>query len=418
MSWRGSWLEHMGIPVLPTIHPAAILRNWSDRFLALKDLQRVGRALKEGVPQRPKWRFYIRPSFDQVIHRLRAILSAATNRHESFLPYRIACDIETRRGQIACVGSGWQGIAGLEAICIPFMCVEGNGSYWSEREEVAIILALRDVLTHPQVRSTFHNGAYDCQYFAHQWGFAPARIDDTMIMQHVAFAGLRKSLAVCSSLYCNWHRYWKDDGKTWTSESEEQLWSYNCEDVVRTWEVQDALVRILTYQGQMEQYEFQMADLWPEVFRAMLRGVRIDHAHRATLDTRLEVNMEACLAFLELSLGHPFNPRSAPAMQKLLYEDFQIPVIRSRKTKQPTCDDEALDWIRGKYPLLRPLLDCISDFRSLGVFLGTFVRAPLSPDGRMRCTYNLAGAETYRFSSSEDAFGCGTNLQNISAGDE
>jgi DNA polymerase I-like protein with 3'-5' exonuclease and polymerase domains len=36
----------------------------------------------------------------------------------------------------------------------------------------------------------------------------------------------------------------------------------------------------------------------------------------------------------------------------------------------------------------------------------------------MRCTYNLAGTETFRFSSSEDAFGFGTNLQNIPKGDE
>jgi DNA polymerase I-like protein with 3'-5' exonuclease and polymerase domains len=34
----------------------------------------------------------------------------------------------------------------------------------------------------------------------------------------------------------------------------------------------------------------------------------------------------------------------------------------------------------------------------------------------MRCYFNPAGTETYRFSSSEDAFGSGTNLQNIPRG--
>src|SRR5205807_6376196 len=41
-------------------------------------------------------------------------------------------------------------------------------------------------------------------------------------------------------------------------------------------------------------------------------------------------------------------------------------------------------------------------------------------DGRIRCSYNIGGSEsgksapkTYRLSSSEDAFGSGTNLQTI-----
>jgi len=34
----------------------------------------------------------------------------------------------------------------------------------------------------------------------------------------------------------------------------------------------------------------------------------------------------------------------------------------------------------------------------------------------MRCSFNIAGTETFRFSSSENAFGTGTNLQNIPSG--
>jgi DNA polymerase-1 len=44
------------------------------------------------------------------------------------------------------------------------------------------------------------------------------------------------------------------------------------------------------------------------------------------------------------------------------------------------------------------------------------VRAPLDVDGRIRTSYNVAGTVTFRLSSSESAFGIGTNLQNISSG--
>jgi DNA polymerase I-like protein with 3'-5' exonuclease and polymerase domains len=71
-----------------------------------------------------------------------------------------------------------------------------------------------------------------------------------------------------------------------------------------------------------------------------------------------------------------------------------------------------------KEPLIKPLTSLISDIRSLGVFLSTFVQAPLDEDKRMRCSFNLAGTETFRFASSANPFDSGTNLQNIPKGNE
>ena len=62
---------------------------------------------------------------------------------------------------------------------------------------------------------------------------------------------------------------------------------------------------------------------------------------------------------------------------------------------------------------MRPLTHAIETYRSLSVFRNTFIMAPLDPDGRMRCSINVAGTETYRFSTSKNAWGRGTNLQNI-----
>jgi DNA polymerase-1 len=43
---------------------------------------------------------------------------------------------------------------------------------------------------------------------------------------------------------------------------------------------------------------------------------------------------------------------------------------------------------------------------------------PRDIDGRLRCSYNVAGTKTFRFASSQNAFGSGGNLQNIPNGDE
>lgn len=411
MAWRGSYMRtHAGIgydcDVIPTIHPANILRDWSNRFLVQKDMQRVARALRDGsAPKRPDYNFTVAPTFDGVMDRL-----------NTWRGGRFAEDIETRRGQIACVGIARDT---NEALCIPFISAAKRDAYWHEEEELQIILKLREFNTRPDTELIFHNGSYDCQYFAKQWGYCPNIKHDTMIKQHVAFAGLRKSLNVCSSLYCHYHRYWKEDGKEWNEGLDErQLWAYNCEDCVRTYEVDESLEEIIRLLGLQEQYRFQIDDLFPEVFRTMLRGVRIDLNKRAAFDMRLEQDMMAIDKWFQRVLGHPLNPRSPQQIGRLLYEDLGVPPIKKRGTGRLTTEDEALEKIKGKYPLLRPLLSKISDYRSLGVYRSTFVQAELSDDERMRCSYNLAGTETFRFSSSEDAFGTGTNLQNIPAGDE
>ena len=71
-----------------------------------------------------------------------------------------------------------------------------------------------------------------------------------------------------------------------------------------------------------------------------------------------------------------------------------------------------------RQPLLLPLLRNIARYRSVAVFKSTFIDMLTSFDGRMRTSYNIAGTETFRWSSSEDAFGSGGNLQNVPKGDK
>jgi len=44
---RGTFLEHSGIPVMPTFHPAYLLRNPKDKWLTWDDVQKVLKKLKE-----------------------------------------------------------------------------------------------------------------------------------------------------------------------------------------------------------------------------------------------------------------------------------------------------------------------------------------------------------------------------------
>lgn len=80
------------------------------------------------------------------------------------------------------------------------------------------------------------------------------------------------------------------------------------------------------------------------------------------------------------------------------------------KTKGPGVDsrDRTIQAVQFAQPFVSLILTIRDADKMLGV-----LKSPLDPDGRMRCSYNVVGTENGRWSSSENVYGRGTNLQNI-----
>lgn len=409
--WRGSQLTyHDRIPILVTYHPAAILRMWSWRFIMVQDLRRVNKILAN-QQNKPGYSFIIRPSFNDTIATISDQLAAATKG-----TIRLAVDIETRQRHIACIGFAW---SSTEAICIPLMDVHKPLGYWDNEEEASIIYMLARLLLHPNVEVVGQNWIYDMQYIARYWGFIPWPHLDTMLAHHTLFPGLPKGLDFISSLYCNHHVYWKDEGKQWDPRyvDEENLWAYNCTDCVRTYEASYEIEGAAQSMGLEAQVANQMSMVRP-VLISMLRGIRVDMSRREAICKQLLEAMIHQQNFLNYVLDRDFNPRSSPQMKQLFYNELGVPPILHKKTKQPTLAKDALGTLRKKAdPILYPIIDAIIEFRRCGTFYSV-ASVNLDRDQRLRCSYNLAGTETFRLASSEDAFGYGTNLQNISKGDK
>lgn len=418
VSWRGSQLLcnlPLALPyapkVIPIYHPSIVMKKWEWRPVVVHDLKRAKRESEFRELKKPEWKFITRPNFQQVEFVLQTLISLM----DSGQALKVACDVETRNGHIACIGIAW---SKTEALCIPLMCVERVEGYWTEEEEFLIILLLQQLLCHKNVAVIGQNFLYDAQYFFRWLLFIPRLVRDTMISQHSCFSNQQKGLDFLSSMYCEFYSYWKDDGKTWDEATgEDQLWTYNCEDCVRTYEVDDVLIGVVKQLRVETIHNFQQSLFYP-VLETMLHGIRIDTTKRSTYFLSLSDEIAKREQYFIDVLGHPLNPRSTPQMQKLFYEDFRQKPILNRKTGSISCDDESLNKIAAREPLLSGLVRRILEYRSLGVFSSTFVQAPLDIDGRMRCSFNIAGTETYRFSSSTNAFGSGLNLQNIPKGGE
>lgn len=430
--WRGSqleldlhalpsgWADVQSRPkVVPVIHPAAILREWSWRAATVNDLRRVKRHMTSRAYSKPEWNFRVQPSFAQVETVLNQLYWSIESHDEQVW---IDFDLETRKGHISCVGVSW---TKLDAICIPFMSSINKEGYWNAEQEAWIVWMLSRITTHPHVSVRWQNGLYDAQYTHRHWHFVPRGRQDTMISQHSLFSDLPKSLGFIASMYCDWFTYWKDEGKDFISGGRDEFkgWVYNCEDCIYTRESGEVLLQTADAMGLRAVHDAQQQMFYP-VLKAMLRGVRVITDNRDRLAQEIQEQIDIRQSFLRTVLGCEININSNPQMHALFYQDLGQPVIMTRAKKgspsHVTCDDEALQKIATREPLLKPVVNAIADIRTLGIFLGNFVLAQLDVDGRMRCSYNIGGSasgksapKTYRLSSSKNAFGGGANLMTI-----
>lgn len=415
-TWRSSLLQtDLALPgldykpkVIPTYSPTTIMRQWAWRPIMVHDLKRCKAQEQSRELHRPRYDFITRPDFATALNHLQALFKVVQAK-----PTKLSIDIETRGGHIACIGIAW---SKTEAICFPLMCVERKDGYWTLDEETVLMWWMRRLLTHPNCEGIGQGFIYDAQYFLKHLHYIPRIARDTMLAQHSCFSNMLKGLDFLSSMYCEQHVYWKDDGKTWDAYTgEDQLWTYNCEDCCRTYEVDEVEQKNVDALGVRAVHDFQQSLFYP-VLRTMDKGIRIDKARRAQFALELFDEIAKREQWMLDMLEEPVNIKSPKQMAELFYGTFGQKPIFHRTRGNITTDDEALVRIATREPLLRPLVKKVQELRSLGVYLSTFVQAPLGSDGRMRCSFNIAGTKTYRFASSEDAFGTGLNLQNIPSG--
>lgn len=418
--WRGSELvsDLMEVKVIPTYAPSSLFKQFSLRPIILQDLRRMVRESTTAEIPRSNYSVIIPSNIGEAMTHLNNHLHQA-----DIAPLKLACDIETRNFHIACLGYA---TTKRDAFVFPFMTVRSPYSYWTLDEEVMIVDALRRLLTHPNVEVVGQNFIYDTQHIHRSWHFIPRFRRDTMLAHHVCFPGTLKSLDYISSLYCEHYTFWKNDSKDWDPKlGERQLWNYNGEDCCRTYECDTALQQIVDSLGLREQHDFQQSMFYP-VLRTMIRGVRYDTDRQQILIKELTAAKIETQAFLDNVIGRKVNFGSPKQIAELFYQDLAQREIINKKTNKVTTNEEALVKLAERQILLKPIIDKILELRSIQLYLSTFLgegkgqyhTGLLDIDNRIRCSFNIAGTKTFRFSSDHNAFGTGLNFQNLSKGDE
>ena len=190
---------------------------------------------------------------------------------------------------------------------------------------------------------------------------------------------------------------------------------YNGKDCMYTLTVANMLKKILTRQDQALQdfYNFQQYEVSPNIVKIMNRGVLIDNTRKEELRLQFTELMEECLRKINYIFMEDINLNSTPQVKRAFKELLGIKPIRNRKTKSESFGSDAMLVYLEEYPEWRTLLTLFLEYKSIKVFVKTFLSAKLDADGRMRCDYNPAGTKTYRLSSRKNVFGNGMNLANV-----
>ncbi len=187
---------------------------------------------------------------------------------------------------------------------------------------------------------------------------------------------------------------------------------YNGLDCCVTAECLDAMLPQLDRHTSAT-YDFSRA-LQAPALEMSLRGVRVDRQRLAeVIDDFYDKidHLERNLSRIVLEgVGLPgFNWRSPDDRQCLFYNRLGIPPIRNKG--RVTTDRAAREKMEA-YTVAKPIITHMNAIADLAEKIKK-LKTKVDPDGRIRTTYNIAGTNTGRFSSSFSAFGTGGNLQNV-----
>lgn len=400
-SWRGSILKcdllsspFFGFKVIPALHPAGILRDFTGMPLLLFDLKRARRE-SEFPELRPTLRTI---SLDHDATTICHILDSWP------AGQLLSFDLE----------------GGLDAFPCCSVADSANNVFiiaWSKfsfDEECRVLRSLANVLYRADVPKCLQNSLYDNFVLCYGYKMLIRNVfQDTMLKGWEVYPELPKSLGCQASIWTK-EPFYKFERKT---DDQRVYWTYCCKDSAVTYEIAQAQDHVL--QGSsLSHYRFNMS-LLPALLYMEMRGIRYDLEKAVERRSELSVELAQTKTRLTLQSGGAdlFGPKGSISPQKLatlLYTKLGLPKQfkkeAGRLTTALTTDVEALLTLHKKteHPTLHEVLTFRSQEKTIQA-----LEAIVDPDGRVRCGYNLVGTETGRLTCYESPTGSGGNLQTV-----
>lgn len=397
--WRGSpipipSLDQTKLLAIPTMHPAAIMRDQTLLPVVINDLRKKLTLTPE--------RYILYPDIAQV---------------KAFNAKKFAFDLETsykNHGEVYMCGlSAKSG----EAIVVPF-----RGAYVEELRR--IFSSATDVVGHNCIQ-------FDLPILRGHGIVCPnAQVWDTMLLQHLRFPDLPHDLEFVASQFTN-KPAWKHDKGVFEL--------YNARDTDVTWQVFEQLKPLIEQHNLLELYKNVQVPL-ARICKLMTdTGFKVDPANLLKLRADLTVKMAKEEAFLPEELqtrtvvarkrrpapAGTLSPktkkpvkfthveveeqivpwRSSDVVGDYLYSKLGLDPVLDVKTGRVTSGKMALDKLSRKTG--NRALQAIRTLRKYNSLMTLFAKEDMKNAERMHPSFNVHGTASGRLSSSRP------NLQNV-----
>lgn len=430
--WRGSILPYIHdetIKVIPTFHPAAVLRDRGLYPTFDTDIRRIREDSSTRAFNLPVRKFILDPRGMELEEATRTLCEAEY----------LATDIETvkRSTHILCVGFSPDP---YHSVCIVPKHHEGRR-------------AIERILETPN-KKIYQNGTFDTTQLRIN-GYQLARdplsekLDrdyywDTLIGMHCLAPELPRSLEYQTSIFTR-EPYYKtvgrgtipDDEKGWSMRTDPQtLYEYNAKDTGTTFEIfLKQQEEILHNPSTLSTFDFEMSML--EVAAHIGEaGLYIDKVRRELLERVLLGKWNKKQFILDRLTGYTTNVRS-PKLKEILYDKDKLglPTRRNRDGALTTDEDAIVSLIAYCKDRLNTVVKAdtkldwavklnvcqtILEIRGIRQVLSNYVleklrdgRNRISQDGRIRSTYKVGGTETGRWSAARYVDSSGFNPQTL-----
>jgi DNA polymerase I len=299
-----------------------------------------------------------------------------------------------------------------EAAYIPLRHPDVTGLPWEE-----VRASLSPVFADVRIAKVAHNASYDLGLLRRYGLAVEGEVIDTMVaawlidpgsrglgLKDLAWTRLKTEMTQISALI--------GSGKnqvTMDAVPAAQAAAYASADASVTLRLAGVLLPDLEERGLTHLFREIEMPLVPVLVAMEAAGIKLDVACLQHMSVELSGRLRELEREIYQIAGRAFNVNSTQQLADVLFGQLRLPAEGLRKTKAGAYSTSAdvLEGLRGKHEIV----DLILEQRQLSKLLSTYVDAlPLMVNprtGRLHTSFNQAGAETGRLSSSAP------NLQNI-----
>jgi len=384
---RGKLVPFNGSLLMPTYHPAAVLRTIKYFQDFVMDIRRAISCVdtpESTTPEHPD--FEVTTDYHKVLREMEEA------------PFAVL-DLETT------------GLDFTRDHTICYVMATENKVYILP-EAVSSMQGFREALGNCKAKWSGHNAKFDRNFMLYELGVPVHFSFDTMLAHYLLDerGGVHGLKEVCASMFGapDWEAELQthlklNDTKNYDEIPKEILYLYASLDGYWTAKLTRKLSKIIQHYPKLLKVMLDIMIPASEAFsNAEVRGVMFDiESQQELLPVYADKAVELEAKLISIA-GITFNPRSPVQTSNVLYRVCGVPPVEGMETSTDT--KNVLIKRRGY-----PIVDTLIEYRAVNTLLSRYVvglAEKVGADGRIHTSYLLHGTTTGRLSSSP-------NLQNL-----